>query len=70
MIITPLDEPGYYKFQSVLDNAIKHTQTIVFEELLRREAMGQLRLVFDEPLVFDCLGLRRFLDRKFHAKSF
>lgn len=70
MIITPLDEPGHYRFESILDGQIKHTQTIVFEELLRREALGQFRMNFDDPLVFDCLGLRRYLDNKFHSKCF
>jgi hypothetical protein len=70
MTITPLDEPGHYKFEGITEGQVKHSQTIVFEDLLRREALGHFRMVFFEPLVLDCLGTRRWLDRKFHAKSF
>jgi hypothetical protein len=70
MLITPLDEPGHYKFEAILDGQVKHSQTIIFEDLLRREALGHFRMVFFDPLNLDCLGLRRYLDRKFHAKSF
>ncbi|KAI6183000.1 Calponin-homology (CH) domain-containing protein [Aphelenchoides bicaudatus] len=70
MIIEPLDEPGTYLFQSILDGKVTHSQNIVFEQLLRNESLGHFRMPFSEPLVLDCLGLRRYLDRKFHAKSF
>jgi hypothetical protein len=70
MVISPLDEPGHYKFESILDGEPRHSQTIIFEDLLRREALGKFRMPFDEPLVLDCLGLRRFLDRKYHSRSF
>lgn len=69
VIITPTDEPGSYKFESVLNGETKQTKLIDFEELLRRESACQFRMEFDQPLSLDVQGTRRYLDRKFHFKN-
>ncbi|KAI6181958.1 hypothetical protein M3Y99_01970200 [Aphelenchoides fujianensis] len=69
--ITPnAEEPGAYWVEAKLGGHVVKGRKITFEDLLQHEAKHDFRLEFDGPLVFDCLGFRRYLNRKFYQKNF
>lgn len=67
--ITPINEPGAFTVEAKLGREVVKSRTLTFEGLLRHEQAGDYRLEFG-PLVFDCVGLRRYLNRKFYLKNF
>lgn len=70
VVITPTDEPGTFKVEAKLGKEVRKSQLLSFERLLRLEEEKNFRLAFDGPLAFDCLGLRRYLNRKYYLKNF
>ncbi|KAI6207440.1 Ras GTPase-activating-like protein IQGAP1 [Aphelenchoides besseyi] len=63
-------EPGTFTVEARIGSEVCKKRQLSFEQLLRHESDGDYRLEFDGPLVFDCVGLRRYLNRKYYVKSF